>query len=196
MIRLSAILVILGSLTALAVLADTRSATAILFSFAGHTAVAAGLGLYAFDRLRPVKMTSDERALYKLAFGDLSPRSFVEFAALGEWRDAPSGERLFSTGDEVTEIPIILSGSIAASVEGERAGTIGPGQLVGAAVMLTRDRAWLDAVVEEPCRYLAIPIATATLALEKKPETRAAINNIVSRDLAEKVRTLAGASTS
>lgn len=196
MTRLAAALVILGSLTALAVLVDTRASTAIVFSFVGHIAVAAGVGLYAFDRLRPVKMTSDERMLYKLAFGDLAPRSFVEFAALGEWRDASSGERLFSRGDDLTEIPILVSGSVSALVAGEPVGTLGPGQLVGAAAMLTGDNAWLDAVVEEPCRYLAIPIAAAALALEKKPETRAAINNIVSRDLAGKIQALTGASAS
>ena len=193
MIRLAAAFVILGGVSALAVLLDTQAGTAIVFSFAGHMAVAAGIGLYVVDRVRPVRLSDDERSLYELAFQNLSARSFLEFVALGSWRDADAGDRLFAAGQELTEILILLSGSVSLRAGGETLGELGPGQLVGAAVALTGSASWGDAVVEERCRYLARPLDTASKALAKKPETRAALNNIVSRDLADKLRSVTAA---
>ena len=196
-IRIAAALVILACLTAAAVLVDTHAGTAIVFSFIGHTALAGGIGVYVWDRLRPVQLTDDEQALYQLAFTDLSPRSFLEFATLGQWRDAEAGERLLQSGKEIGEILILRSGSVRFEVKGEALGTLGPGQLVGAAIYLSGNPSWGDAIVEEPGRYLSIPVRNVADSLAKKPETRAILNGIVSRDLAEKLRlvTDSGAAT-
>ncbi|MGB5592706.1 MAG: hypothetical protein WBM62_01555, partial [Crocosphaera sp.] len=43
---------------------------------------------------RPVKFSSDEEKLYKLAFNSLTPREFLKLLACGEWREGKAEEIL------------------------------------------------------------------------------------------------------
>lgn len=165
---------------------DAQAATA--FTFLGGPMLGAGVALYAWSLIRPVRMTSEEKALYDLAFSTLRPRDFVRLAALGEWRSAESGDRLVRIGDEVGAVLVLLSGRVAFEREGATIGEIGPGEMIGSAAMLTGEVAWGDAVAKEPCRYLSLAVIDVQPWIEKNPKARSALQATVSRDLAEKLR--------
>ena len=153
-------------------------------------ALAVGIGLYAYHLLRPVRMSEDERALWSLAFQELRPRDYLRLVVLGQWREAQSGDVLYGAHQQISEVLVLLEGKVAFRVDGRNVGDVGPGQLVGTSVVLTGTDSWGEAVAAEACRYLALPVADVGPALERFPEARAALQGIVSRDLAEKLRTV------
>ena len=79
---------------------------------------------------------------------------------------------------------------VSVSVAGKEIARLGPGQMVGSTFILTGTEAWGDGVVVEPVRLMSWPTARLQRVLEKKPRLRATLNAIVSRDLAEKLRSL------
>ena len=190
MIRLAALLVLVSLGTVFSVMAHTDSASAITFSFVGAPLLGLGIAVYAYHLWRPVQMTADERALYKLAFEALGAREFLALMVLGHWGEADAGQYLFRQGDRPEEIRVLLSGVVSVEVGGEELTRLGPGQMIGATFILTETEAWGDGVVVEPARFMSWPIATLQRVLEKKPRVRASLNAIVSRDLAEKLRVL------
>ena len=190
MIRLAALFVTLALVIAIATMLRTDADTAIPFSFVGHPALAIGIGLYAYDMFRPVQMSADERSLWTLAFHDLRPKDYLRLVALGHWREAQPGDVLVGAHQSISEVLVLLEGTVVFRVDGRDVGNVRPGQLVGTSVVLTGTESWGEAVAAERCRYLALPVADVGPALERFPEARAALQGIVSRDLAEKLRTV------
>lgn len=190
MIRVATILVMLGLLTALWVMLDSNADTAMLFTFVGHPLVGAGIALYVWSRVRPVKMSPPELELYDLAFSDLRPRDFVRLVSFGQWRSAESGDVIVRRGEELSEVLVLLSGEVALEVDGEQIGTARAGELIGTSAILTGEPAWGNAKALSPCRYLALPVALVQPWLEQNPAARNALQATVSRDLAEKLRRL------
>ncbi|MBW2282803.1 MAG: cyclic nucleotide-binding domain-containing protein [Deltaproteobacteria bacterium] len=190
MIRTATILVMLGLGTALLVMLDSNADTAMLFTFVGHPLLGAGIALYVWSLVRPVRMTPLEKALYDLSFSDLRPRDFVRFVALGQWCSARAGETIVHRGEELSEVLVLLSGEVELEVDGERIGTAGAGELMGASVILSGEPAWGNARAISDCRYLALPMADVQPWVEQNPAARVALQATVSRDLAEKLRRL------
>jgi len=187
-IRLSALFILIGLATVIAVMLRTEADTAIAFTFAGQGSIGLGILVYVIHLLRPVRMSDDEHRLYELAFTDMERRDFVEFARLGEWRDAGPGESLIASGQEVTEALVLLEGSLSFRVEGEEVGVVGAGELLGTATILNREPAFGDAITLERCHYLALPVEPLQAHLANKPKARIALAAVVSRDLAEKLK--------
>ena len=188
MIRVATILVMLGLLTALGVMLDSNADTAMLFTFVGHPLVGAGIALYVWSIVRPVRMSALERELYELSFSDLRPRDFVRLVSLGQWRSAQVGDMIVRQGEELSEVLVLLSGEVELEVDGEQIGSAGAGELVGASIVLTGEPAWGNAKAISECRYLALPMADVQPWVEQNPAARVALQATVSRDLAEKLR--------
>ena len=75
-----------------------------------------------------------EQELIEVAFGEVTETSKEIFAKLG--REYHDGERLFSEGDETTELYIILSGEVAVSKRAEDGSQVplaclGRGEILG-----------------------------------------------------------------
>jgi CRP-like cAMP-binding protein len=182
---------VLGSLALLiAMLLKTEASTAIPFSFLAMPVLALAIALYAYYTWGPVRMNDEERRLYELAFSSLEQRDFVRLVALGTWQDAQRGEKLIHTGEHPEVVRVLLSGKVSLQVAGETLGELGPGRLVGSALILTDEPSQGDVIAVEPTRVLAWPTETLGRVLEKKPRVRSALQAIVSEDLARKVQAL------
>jgi hypothetical protein len=136
---------------------------------------------------RPVVLSPDEERLYRLVFGSIDRHKVVALLTFGEWRDAAVGDRLLKKGELCTEVLVPISGKVGIVANGEKLISLGPGQLIGTALAFTGVPAPCDAVVEEPCRYLAWNVKVVSDFLEKDLELRNQMQAIVSNDLAEKL---------
>ncbi len=165
-----------------------------LWEAIGWTAVYILIHCYWIWRIllerRSVVFSSDEEKLYGLAFQSLDRRKFATLLTFGEWRDAAVGELLQKHGEPVPEVLVPISGKVGIVVDGKKLLSLGPGKLIGTALVLIGERAPMDAVVEEPCRYLAWNVAVVRAILEKDPDLRHQLHAIVSIDLAEKLMEL------
>ena len=155
------------------------------------------INLYQIARIyaerRPVVLSTDEQALYDLAFRSLRPRDFLSLALAGEWRDAAEGDRLLSVGEPVERICIAISGDVEVRGADREIGHLTPGHLVGTGLALTGGASPVEARFVAPGRYISWATQTLRVFLEKRPDLREALQRVTSRDLAAKLeRALAG----
>jgi len=139
---------------------------------------------------RPVVLTPDEETLYRLSFRSLDRRKFARLAGMGRWRDAEKGQELSKEGERVNEILALISGKIEAPIIDQTVGILGPGELVGTAAVLLNNIQQYDFVVETPCRYITWPLAEVQQFLNKDPDLRAQIRDIMSGELATKIHNM------
>jgi len=164
----------------------------------GWSVLFAGINLFQSWRLflerRPVKLTREEEEVRQLAFPDLLPRKALQVLSIGFWSTVESGERLIETGKLAGAISLIVRGKVQVSREGRVLTTLGPGEIVGSALLLSGDVADVDAVAMGPVRVVRWPTTTLDRYLSANPDTRIVMQKHLARDLAGKVRRMANAS--
>ncbi len=136
---------------------------------------------------RPVLLSIDEQKLYDFGFRSLLPRDFVSLLLVGEWKDAVPGMQLLTEGERVSAVCISIAGDVEISRQGRSMGSLGPGHLIGTALVLTDNPSSVSASFCEPGRYIQWSLSSLRVFLNKKPELRTTVQALVSRDLAEKV---------
>jgi len=159
--------------------------------------VFAAINLYQIARIymqrRPVVLSPDESKLHQLAFNSLRPREFLSLALVGEWKDAVAGEKLLIEGEEAAQICIPIEGQVAVLRQREQVGTLGPGQLVGTALVLTGAPSPVDAAFVGRARYMSWPVGSLRTFLDKRPDLRSALQRLANRDLSMKIEHLLAA---
>jgi CRP-like cAMP-binding protein len=137
---------------------------------------------------RPVVFTDEEQRLYRLAFRTLTPREFKKLVGLGSWQDAAERFRLVEKGRELERMMVICSGSVHVEVGDKRLAELREGQLVGEMSFLTGEFPNADVVAAEPTRLVSWPKANLREFLDKNPELRSALQMVIGKDLAGKLR--------
>ncbi len=158
----------------------------------------AGINLLQSWRLfmerRPVKLTAEEEEVRRLVFQDLRPRKVLQVLSIGSWVTARPGERMIESGTVPDAVSLIISGKVRVTRDGHVLGVLGAGQLVGSALSLSGVPADVEAVVESPVRAIRWQVGTLERYLNANPDTRAAMQRHLARDLAMKVEHLASES--
>ena len=153
------------------------------------------INLYQIARIyaqrRPVVLSPDEQMLYDLAFRSLRPREFLAFVMLGEWRTAQPGEVIFKQAEVTATICIATEGSVEIRRNGQVLGDIEPGYVIGLTPALTGQPSLIEARFRGPARFVRWSIVTIREFVDSRPELRAKLQSLVSRDLALKVEKLA-----
>jgi CRP-like cAMP-binding protein len=166
-----------------------------LWAAFGWSVLFTGINLYQSRRLfrerRPVKLTPEEEEVRRLVFRDLAPREVLRVLSIGSWTTAELGERLIERGKSVDSISLIVRGNVQITQEGLALGEMGPGEIVGSALLLSGAPAEVDAVTVGPSRTLRWDIRTLERYLDAHPETRNVFQRHVARDLAGKVQRMA-----
>ena len=161
----------------------------------GWTVVFAGINLLQSWRLfmerQPVKLTAEEEEVRRLLFKDLPPRKVLQVLSIGSWVTAQRGERMIKSGTAPDAVALILSGKVRVTRDDHVVGVLETGQLVGSALILSGVQADVEAVVEDPVRAMRWQVGTLEKYLEANPDTRAAMQRHLARDLAAKVEHLA-----
>ena len=143
---------------------------------------------------RPVVLSQDERKLYDLGFQSLRPREFVALALVGEWRNAEPGERVVTEGEPVSNVCIAITGSADVRKQGDRLGALRPGHIIGTALALTGAPSPVEIVFTEPARYMRWSLPDLRAFMDKRPELRVTLQQLVNRDLAGKLEKVLSAS--
>jgi Cyclic nucleotide-binding domain len=154
-----------------------------------------GINIFQLWRLilerRPVKLTPEEEQVRQLAFRDLPTKKVLQVISLGEWASGSPGEQLIERGKPLESIALIVRGKVQATENGRLLGELGPGEIVGSALLLSGAPAEIDAVTTEATRTLRWNAATLEKYLDANPEARNLFQRHLARDLAGKVERLA-----
>jgi hypothetical protein len=167
----------------------------ILWAPLGWTVGFAGINLFQSLRLfierRPIKMTSEEEQVRRLVFKDLPPRKVLQILSIGSWTTVERGKRVIESGKVPDAVLLIVHGKVRVTSNERVIGEMGPGNIVGSALILCGVPADVDAIVEEPIRSIRWEVETLKKYLDANPETRTEMQRHLARDLAGKVQHLA-----
>ena len=144
-----------------------------------------------FLERQPVKLTVEEEEVRRLAFQDLPPRKVLQVLSIGSWVTLQDGKPLIETGTVPDAVALIVRGTVRVTRDGLDIGVLGPGDLIGSALILNGIPADFGVLVEEPVRAVRWQIATLQKYLNAQPEVRAAMQRHLAGDLARKVGHLA-----
>jgi hypothetical protein len=160
-------------------------------AFAGINLVQAW---WLFLERQPVKLTPEEEEVRRLVFSDVPSRKVLQILSIGSWSTEAPGKRLIESGMIPEDIALIVRGSVGITRAGSAVATLGPGELVGSALILSGLPADLDAVVEEPVRMVRWNVGTLEKYLHANPEMRIVMQRHLARELSMKMRNLVGGS--
>ena len=153
-----------------------------------------GINLVQIARLylarRPVVLSEDEQKLYDMGFHALRPREFVSLLMAGTWRDFAAGDTLLTEGSPVASICIPIRGSVNFTRGGQPVATMAQGNIVGTALALSGDPSPVTARLAERGRGMCWRLQDLRAFVDRRPELRVALQELVSRDLAAKVERL------
>jgi hypothetical protein len=153
-----------------------------------------GINLYQtwhlFLERRPVKLTPEEEEVRRLIFQDLPPRKFLQILGIGFWSTAERGEVLIRRGNSVDSLSLLVRGKVQITREECLLGELGPGEIVGSALLLSGAPADADALVLETVRNVRWEVSTLERYLNAHPDVREAFQRHLSRDLAGKLTRL------
>jgi CRP-like cAMP-binding protein len=165
-----------------------------LWAAFGWSVLFTGINIFQSWRLyrerRPVALTPEEEEVRRLAFPDLPPRKVLQVLSIGSWAASAPGERLIEHGKPVDSLSLIVRGNVRVSKEGHVLGDLGPGEIVGSALLLSGAVSDVDAVTVEPARTVRWEAATLERYLNANPETRNLLQRHLARDLAGKLQRL------
>ena len=136
---------------------------------------------------RPVVLSEDERKLYDLGFQSIRPREFVALALVGEWKSAAPGETVVTEGEPISGVCIAIIGSAEVRKHGDHIGALRPGHIIGTALALTGAPSPVEIVFTEPARYMRWSLPDLRTFMDKRPELRVTLQQLVNRDLAGKL---------
>jgi hypothetical protein len=139
---------------------------------------------------RPVKLTAEEAEVRRLVFRDLPPKKALRVMGVGTWGTASPGEPLIEHGRPLESIALIVSGKVRVAQGGRPLAELGPGEIVGSALLLSGAQAEVDAVTTEVTRTIRWNAATLERYLDANPETRNVFQRHLARDLAGKLERL------
>jgi hypothetical protein len=167
-----------------------------LWAAAGWSVVFTSINIYQTWCLvverRPVKLTAEEEEVRKLVFQGLPPKKVLQAIGVGSWASASAGERLIERGKTLESIALIVRGKVQVTDNGRLLGELGPGAIVGSALLLSGARAEIDATTVEETRTLQWNVATFDKYLAANPDTRVLLQRHLARDLGGKVERLVG----
>jgi CRP-like cAMP-binding protein len=148
-----------------------------------------------FIERRPVKLTSEEEEVRRLAFQDLPHRKVLQVLSIGFWTTLDVGVRLIESGKRPDAVSLIVRGKVRVTKGGRVLGELVAGDFVGSALILSGIPADVDAVTVEPGRAMRWEVGALERYLAANPETRTVMLKQVARDLAGKMERMTGASS-
>jgi CRP-like cAMP-binding protein len=138
-----------------------------------------------------VVLSDQEERLYRLAFSTVGKREFLKLVTLARWTDCSPGEVILRKGQQIPDAIVLISGEIEAVLNGKTIIAFRPGQLIGDAGAYSGLASPADVVARSRGTLAVWDLQHLREFMESRPELRAKLLQIVSADLAAKLRDLA-----
>jgi CRP-like cAMP-binding protein len=146
----------------------------------------------AWER-RPVVLSGQEEQLYRVAFSCIDKREFLRLVSLVRWVDCSPGEVILEKGEQIAHAIVLISGNAEAILGNKTRLAIRPGQLVGDASAYSGLANPVDIVACDTVALAKWELRHLTEFTASRPDLRANLLRIVSRDLAAKLHDVAAA---
>ena len=139
---------------------------------------------------RPVVLSDREERLHRLAFSTVEKRDFLKLTALVQWADCSPGEVIVRKGQLIPAAIVMISGEIEAVFNGKTKIALRPGELIGDVGAYSGLASPADVVARSHATLAVWDLRHLREFTESRPELRAKLLQIVSTDLATKLRDL------
>ena len=136
------------------------------------------------------ELSEDEEALANGPLSGLGRAEVRRFLDQGMWVAGRTGDVLTREGDPVGALTWLASGSAEVIAHGKQVGTVGAGQLVGEATILSIEPATATVRLTEDAHFWCAPAKALTAYLAAQPRTRAALERGFSISLKDKLRNM------
>jgi hypothetical protein len=153
---------------------------------------AARIVAIALER-RPVVLSEKEEQLYRVAFSSIDKREFLGLVSLARWVDCSTGDVILEKGQQIAEAIVLLSGDLEAILNSKTRMAIRPGQLIGDASAYSGLASPVDVVARGAGTLAKWDLRSIREFTASRPELRANLLQIVTMDLAVKLRDVAAA---
>jgi CRP-like cAMP-binding protein len=140
---------------------------------------------------RPVVLSDNEEKLYCVAFSSIDKREFLKLVSLARWIECSPGEFIVEKGQHISEAIGVIGGDIEAILSGDSRMALRPGQLIGDVSAYSGLTSPADVVARGPGTLAKWDLRHVREFTESRPELRANLLQIVSMDLAAKLRDIA-----
>jgi CRP-like cAMP-binding protein len=140
---------------------------------------------------RPVVLSDNEEKLYRVAFSSIDKREFLKLVSLARWIECSPGELIVEKGQHISEAIVVIGGDIEAILSGDSRMALRPGQLIGDVSAYSGLTSPADVVARGPGTLAKWDLRHVREFTESRPELRANLLQIVSMDLAAKLRDIA-----
>ena len=141
---------------------------------------------------RPVVLSDREEQLYRLAFSTVEKHEFLELVTLARWTDCSPGEVILRKGQPIPDVIVLVSGEIEAVLNGIII-ALHPGQLIGDSGAYSGLASPADVMARSPGTLAVWDLRHLREFTKSRPELRAKLLQIVSTDLAAKLRDITAA---
>jgi CRP-like cAMP-binding protein len=145
---------------------------------------------------RPVVLNGEEEELHRLAFSSIDKREFLRLVDLVQWLDCSPGEIILKKGQQVSHAVVLVSGEVEAVLGNKTRMALHPGQLIGDASVYSGLVSPVDVVARSPAVLAKWDLLHLREFTASRPELRAKFLQIVSADLAAKLRDMMASSFS
>ena len=139
-------------------------------------------------RDRRAELSDDEELFAQGPLAGLGRAEVRRFLDQGMWVSGRTGDVLTREGDPVGALTWLASGAAEVIAHGAEVGTVGPGQLVGEATILSIDPATATVRLTEDSHFWCAPAKALTAYLAAQPRTRAALERGFSISLKDKLK--------
>ena len=136
------------------------------------------------------ELSDDEESFASGPLAGLGRAEVRRFLDQGMWVSGRTGDVLTREGDPVGALTWLASGSAEVIAHGTQVGTVGPGQLVGEATILSTEPATATVRLTEDAHFWCAPAKALTAYLAAQPRTRAALERGFSISLKDKLRNM------
>ena len=136
------------------------------------------------------ELSEDEESFASGPLAGLGRAEVRRFLDQGMWVAGRTGDVLTREGDPVGALTWLASGSAEVIAHGTQVGTVGPGQLVGEATILSTEPATATVRLTEDAHFWCAPAKALTAYLAAQPRTRSALERGFSISLKDKLRNM------
>ena len=136
---------------------------------------------------RPVRLSPDEEALYRLVFAPYSKRKFLKLLRRGDWQEFDTDTRVIERGGPITHLFVNTSGELKVVRNGETLLEVEPGFVIGAEGFhgLVPQ---VDVVASPGTRGFQITLEAVREAAKRDPDLALILDRLAQVDMVRKIQ--------